>query len=234
MRRDLSLSPRVEEKRELKVIELPVQFSLKEIKEHFEESLNEVKAQYPVADLLNKNGNENDGKTIWRSQVVLAEGLLDFFIHEMSKFCLFKMFTGQWSKSEKYYRFMVPMSKVEDAINTVNSKDWFFDYLNDRFSRDVFLSHESMKDQLNLIGIDFSKTMKRAFSKESDDPLKHGKQVVIDLFQRRNDIAHQNDRSHASAKKQDITKEFVEKYITNIELIVNAIYDIALDNDIIK
>ena len=234
MRRDLSLSPRVEEKRELKVIELPIQFSLKEIKEHFEESFNEVKAQYTVADLLNKNGNENDGKTIWRSQVVLAEGLLDFFIHEMSKFCLFKMFTGQWSKSEKYYRFMVPMSKVEDAINTVNSKDWFFDYLNDRFSRDVFLSHESMKDQLNLIGIDFSKTMERAFSKESKDPVKYGKQVVIDLFQRRNDIAHQNDRSHASAKKQDITKEFVEKYITNIELIVNAIYDIALDNDIIK
>lgn len=234
MRRDLSLSPRVEEKRELKVIELPIQFSLKEIKEHFEESLNEVKAQYTVADLLNKNGNENDGKTIWRSQVVLAEGLLDFFIHEMSKFCLFKMFTGQWTKSEKYYRFMVPMSKVEDAINTVNSKDWFFEYLNDRFSRDVFLSHESMKDQLNLIGIDFSKTIERAFSKESKDPIKYGKKVVIDLFQRRNDIAHQNDRSHASAKKQDITKEFVEKYITNIELIVNAIYDIALDNDIVK
>ena len=234
MRRDLSLSPRVEEKRELKVIELPIQFSLKEIKEHFEESLNEVKAQYTVADLLNKNGNENDGKTIWRSQVVLAEGLLDFFIHEMSKFCLFKMFTGQWTKSEKYYRFMVPMSKVEDAINTVNSKDWFFEYLNDRFSRDVFLSHESMKDQLNLIGIDFSKTMERAFSKECKDPVKYGKKVVIDLFQRRNDIAHQNDRSHASAKKQDITKEFVEKYITNIELIVNAIYDIALDNDIVK
>ena len=234
MRRDLSLSPRVEEKRELKVIELPIQFSLKEIKEHFEESLNEVKAQYTVADLLNKNGNENDGKTIWRSQVVLAEGLLDFFIHEMSKFCLFKMFTGQWTKSEKYYRFMVPMSKVEDAINTVNSKDWFFEYLNDRFSRDVFLSHESMKDQLNLIGIDFSKTMERAYSKESKDPIKYGKKVVIDLFQRRNDIVHQNDRSHASAKKQDITKEFVEKYITNIELIVNAIYDIALDNDIVK
>lgn len=234
MRRDLSLSPRVEEKRELKVIELPIQFSLKQIKEHFEESLNEVKAQYTVADLLNKNGNENDGKTIWRSQVVLAEGLLDFFIHEISKFCLFKMFTGQWTKSEKYYRFMVPMSKVEDAINTVNSKDCFFEYLNDRFSRDVFLSHESMKDQLNLIGIDFSKTMERAFSKESKDPIKYGKKVVIDLFQRRNDIARQNDRSHASAKKQDITKEFVEKYITNIELIVNAIYDIALDNDIVK
>ena len=234
MRKDLSLSPRVEDKRELKVIEVPIQFSLEEIKLHFEESLNEVKAQYSVADLLNKNGNDIDGKTIWRSQVVIAEGLLDFFIHDMSKFCLFKMFTGQWNKSEKYYKIMVPMSKVEDAINTVNSKDWFFNYLNDRFSRDVFLSHESMKDQLNLIGIDFTKTMEKAFSKESNDPVKYGKQVVIDLFQRRNDIAHQNDRSHASAKKQDITKDFVENYITNIELIVNAIYDIALNKDVIQ
>nr|WP_298054727.1 hypothetical protein [uncultured Lachnoanaerobaculum sp.] len=42
MRRDLSLSPRVEEKRELKVIELPVQFSLKEIKEHFEEYITNI------------------------------------------------------------------------------------------------------------------------------------------------------------------------------------------------
>ena len=234
MRKDLSLSPRVEDKRELKVIEVPIQFSLEEIKLHFEESLNEVKAQYSVADLLNKNGNDIDGKTIWRSQVVIAEGLLDFFIHDMSKFCLFKMFTGQWDKSEKYYKIMVPMSKVEDAINTVNSKDWFFNYLNDRFSRDVFLSHESMKDQLNLIGIDFTKTMEKAFSKESNDPVKYGKQVVIDLFQRRNDIAHQNDRSHASAKKQDITKDFVENYTTNIELIVNAIYDIALNKDVIQ
>ena len=42
MRRDLSLSPRVEEKRELKVIELLVQFSLKEIKEHFEEYITNI------------------------------------------------------------------------------------------------------------------------------------------------------------------------------------------------
>ena len=51
------------------------------------------------------------------------------------------------------------------------------------------------------------------------------------MFQRRNEIAHQNDRSHASAQQNDITKEFVEDYISKIELIMNAIQDIAAEKD---
>ena len=226
MEKNLSLSSRIENVRSAKTIEIPVQFSLNEIKKHFDDSLIEVKAQYAVADTLSKSGNTNDCKTIWRSQVVLAEGLLDYFIHEMSKFCLFKMFNGELEKSEKYAGFMIPMSKLEGAIRLRNSTDWFFDYLNERFSRDVFLSHESMKDQLNLIGIGFSEAMKKAFPKEKEAD-KYGKKVVKELFQRRNDIAHQNDRSHASATQKDIDREYVEGYIAKIELIVNAIYDIA-------
>ena len=218
--RNLSLSPRKEEIRNIRPIDPPVQFSLEEIKEHFEESLSGIKAQYIVAESLHASGNHDDSKTIWRSQIVLSEGLLDYFIHEMSKFCLFRMFTDQWKKSEKYAGFMVPMSKVEEAITVSESKSWFFDYLNERFSRDVFLSLESMRDQLNLIGIDFVETMKNAFPGQNLD---YGKQVVKALFQRRNEIAHQNDRSHATGKQQEITKEFVEDYISKIEWIVNAI-----------
>ena len=95
MEKNLSLSSRIEDVRSAKTIEIPVQFSLNEIKKHFDDSLIEVKAQYAVADTLSKSGNTNDCKTIWRSQVVLVEGLLDYFIHEMSKFCLFKMFIGE-------------------------------------------------------------------------------------------------------------------------------------------
>lgn len=233
MRRNLSPSPRMEDVRSTKPIEPPIQFSLDEIRRHFEDSLFSVKAQYTVADIIKESGYDNDCKTIWRSQVVFAEGLLDYFIHEMSKFCLFRMFTGQWKKTEKYDRFMVPMSKVEDAIASTESKDWFFDYVNERFSRDVFLSHESMKDQLNLIGIGFVETMMKAFPEYNnrEDANEYGKKVVKELFQRRNDIVHQNDRSHASAKQKDITKEFVEDYIVKIESIVNAIYVIATEKD---
>ena len=68
--------------------------------------------------------------------------------------------------------------------------------------------------------------------RKEEESKKYGTQVVKDLFQRRNDNAHQNDRSHASAEQTDITKEFVEDYIGKIEKIVNAIQEIAVQKDI--
>lgn len=228
-KRDLSLTPRKENQREALPITPPVQFSLDEIMQHFVESMNSVKAQYNVADALVAEGNTDGCKTICRSQVVLAEGLMDFYIHEMSKYCLFRMFTGHWDKSDKYGAFMVPMEKVEEAIAATESKDWFFAYLNNRFSRDVFISKESMRDQLNLIGIGFSQVMVNAFPSDKEETsIKQGSQIVEDLFRRRNIIAHQNDRSHASAKQNDITKEFVSDCISKIEAIVNSIHIIAV------
>ena len=136
------------------------------------------------------------------------------------------------AKTEKYKSFQIPMEKVENAIAALESNDWFFEYLNKRFSRDVFLSCESMRDQLNLIGIPFNKAMEKAFpSRNEQEAIRIGKETIAMLFQRRNEIAHQNDRSHASAEQTDITKEFVEDYIAKIESIVNAIQAIAEETD---
>lgn len=230
--RNISLTPRAEAIRNARPVSPPVQFSLSEIKQHFIDSMTTVKAQYEVAASLESNGNIEACKTIWRSQVVLAEGLLDFYIHEISKYCLFRMFSGSWDKSERYNSFMLPMSKVEEAIAATESRDWFFEYLNGRFSRDVFLSCESMKDQLNLINIEFKAVMVKAFPRDNEGmSVEYGKGVIRNLFQRRNEIAHQNDRSHANAEQTDITKEFVEDYIGKIESIVNSIHEIAEEKD---
>ena len=226
--RELSLTPRAEAVREARLVVTPIHFTLEEIIGHFRESMESVKLQYEVADSLLKHGNEASCKTIWRSQIVFAEGLLDYFIHEMSKYCLFQMFTGQWDKSKKYDNLMIPMSKVENAINANNSGEWFFGYLNDRFSRDVFLAAEMMRDQLNLIGIDHASVMTAVFPMEKEqDSIKEGLRIIQEMFQRRNAIAHQNDRSHATAEQNDISKEYVEDFINKVELIVNAIWDIA-------
>ena len=142
------------------------------------------------------------------------------------------MFTGKWEKTDKYRHFMVPMERVEEAIAASESKDWFFDYLNNRFSRDVFLSSDSMREQLNMIGIGFPDTMMRAFPEHNQqEAVKYGVDIIKELFQRRNDIAHQNDRSHASAIQADISKDYVMDYIKNIEAIVNGIFQIAVDKD---
>ena len=142
------------------------------------------------------------------------------------------MFSEAWPKTEKYKSFQIPMEKVENAITASKSNDWLFEYLNKRFSRDVFLSCESMKDQLNLIGIPFNKAMEKAFPRENEQEARRiGKETIAMLFQRRNEIAHQNDRSHASAEQTDIAKEFVEDYISKIETIANAIHTIAEEID---
>ena len=231
-KRDLSLTPRNEETREQNVIVSPVHFPLTDIKQHFDESMQSVKEQFTVADNLLSEGNAEGCRIIWRSQIVFAESLLDFYIHEMSKYCLFRMFTGEWQKSEKYKNLEVKMSKVEEALSAKESDEWFFEYLNERFTKDVFLSGDSMRDQLNLIGISFGEAMHRAFHKDTINASdKYGYRLVKQLFDRRNKIAHQNDRDHSSAAQTDITKEFVEQYISDIEAIVNAINDIAKEKD---
>ena len=41
------------------------------------------------------------------------------------------------------------MEKLEECIKNPESVTWFVEYVNQKFSREVFLSYESMKDQLN-------------------------------------------------------------------------------------
>ena len=186
--RNISLTPRAEDTRDAYPVLMSIQFSLFEIKQHFTGSMDEIKAQFAVADGLKADENHKS--------------------------------------------FQIPMEKVENAIAALESNDWFFEYLNKRFSRDVFLSCESMRDQLNLIGIPFNKAMEKAFpSRNEQEAIRIGKETIAMLFQRRNEIAHQNDRSHASAEQTDITKEFVEDYIAKIESIVNAIQAIAEETD---
>ena len=74
--RKISLTPRKEDTREARP--MLVRFDLSEILQHFTESIDEIKKQFDVADELLHEGNEIACKVVWRSQVVLAEGLLDF------------------------------------------------------------------------------------------------------------------------------------------------------------
>lgn len=222
--RNLELTKRIEQVREIRQIITPMHFSPKEIISHFDESLTNIEEQYLIADELLNTGNEIACQIIWRSQVVLSEGLLDFYLHEISKYCLFQMFCGNWQKTEKFSNLMIPITKVEEALNTRESNEWFFDYLNIRFNKDVFLSAESMREQLNLIGVKFIDVVCNIFpDKTQKEANKLGVQMIKALFDRRNKIAHQNDRRHEDAKQSNITKEFVQEYISKIKILVNTI-----------
>jgi len=224
-KRNMDLNERIEARRDPHTVISPIQFELADIKKHFDQSLESIKNQYKVADSLKQDGKDDDCKNIWRSQIVFLEGVLDFYLHEMSKYCLYKMFKGEWEKSQQYQSLQIPILKVEEGIAAAESKEWFFEYLNGRFSRDVFLSLESMRKQLNLIGVGYGDVMHDAFQKDTiKESQKYGDEVVQNLFKRRNAIAHQLDRDHASAKQTDISKDFVEDRVLEVVAIVEAIH----------
>lgn len=227
--RNLSLTERNEEVRDKQIVVPIVSFSLLEIKEHFDRSITALEDQFSVADTLAAEGKMDACKDIWRSQVVFAESALDFYIHELSQYGMMKIFTGSWAKTPKYNNFQIAMSAVEKGINNPETNSWLEEFLNERFSREVYLSHDSMRNQMNLLGLNLTNIFESAFPKNENDPKPYrtGAKIVTDLFSRRNQIAHQSDRLHANAEKNDITKQFVQQCIAEIQKLVECMHNEA-------
>lgn len=141
----------------------------------------------------------------------------------MTKYSYYKMFTNEWEKTSQYKSFNVRMEIVEKGISSMDSKERFFENVNDAFTRVVFLSSESIKDQLNSIGIPFKDVMHSVFMEKTEEKsIKKAKSFLKDLFDRRNVIVHQADRNHDSANRNDIDRSYVENSIETIQKIANS------------
>lgn len=228
MNRNLDLSERVENVREQQGIRYIVHFNLQEIKDRFDESIQSIEQKFNLYDELMESGKVDEAKDILRSQIIFLEGVVDFYLHEMTKYSYFKMFSNEWDKTSQYKSFNVKMEMVEKGLNSPNSREWFFEYVTDSFKRIVFLSRESINDQLNAIGIPYKDIMHNVFVEKSENESKKiGDDFIRKLFERRNTIAHQNDRSHDSAIQNDIDKDYVEYNIETMKKIAHEIYVIA-------
>lgn len=222
-RRNLSLSPRAEGTREVRTVTV-VSFDLNEIRNHFDQSLAAINNQFEVASSLGSAGKPEDQKNIYRSQIVFLESAFDFYLHELTKYGLRKMLSGDWTKTEKYENLKIPMKCVERGLNDPSAIQWFVEYINEAYSRDVMTAYEYLKDQMNMLGISLVNILKDLFPKMSEP-----KKVISNLYDRRNQIAHQTDRAHADATQVDITEGYVRERIAEIKAIVEKLHQKALE-----
>ena len=228
--RTLLLSSRNEETRDKRTIQAVVQFSLIDIKKHFDESILSIEKKFEAVDVLKNAGNTVDAKDVLRSQIVFLESAFDFYLHEISKYALISIFNGKWSKTEKYNNYMIPMRYVETGLQNPESSEWLLDYINERMGREVYLSVDIMKEQLNLLGINFNPVLETAFpDPKAANSQSKGRTIIRSLFERRNCIAHQSDRSHANAEQNDISVEYVKQCIRDVKSIVSAIHQKAVE-----
>ena len=224
-----NLEPRKTNTREIK--ESPIlRFELQEIKSHFDEDIEVLNEQLLIYDKLNKDGNTKCASLILNSLIVLLESAFDFYLHEITKFGVTKIFENTWKKTDKYKNIKISIELVEKAINGTASEDWFYGYINENYASTTMVSFESLKDQLNLIGLEWKKVANECFyEKDSttkpEDKLKY---TINALYKRRNIVAHQSSRKHENAEHYEITKEMVTEFINNIKKIVDSIYNQAI------
>ena len=221
MQRNLTLNQRNENSRNKVIVKQKVvEFDLEDIKKHFDDNINNIEQTFGIVDKLIELNEEEKSKNIMRSQIVFLVSAFDFYVHELTKYGFIKMFCHEWESTNKYNEFQVDMSLLEQAINKPESYDWFLNYINERFKRITFMSYKQIREQFELLGIDLDSIMQKTFDKTN---YSNYKKVFKDLTDRRNEIAHQSDRSHYDAKQNTIFKHDVEEFIDFVKKIVEAI-----------
>lgn len=224
-RRNLSLSSRNENTRNKQAVRNAVRFDHGEIIAHFHEGLSSVKGQMALAHTLNEKGNKEASDSICRSQIVMAESLLDFYLHKISKCCLCEMYDGVRAQSEEYSNLRVSLFRVEEAIYSKASRGWLLDQITEDYSSACFLSERSMRRQLTVIGIPYKDMLERAFPDKSGD---QRAKIVSKLFARRNAIAHQGDRNHVDATLNQVDETYAIYCIDCVERIVASIHSLVV------
>lgn len=231
MSRDLSLK-RVEEKREKKPSQV-INFELDEIKNHFDENIIDIENQFEIIDRLDDEKDKEKIDCILRSQIVFLGSSLDFYFHEITKFGLMKIYEGIWEETSKYKNIEVNMEVLSRALRETENSEWFMEFINSKYASVTMMSWDSIKTQLNLIGLKAQNIAKDAFydrtsSEKVNDKIKRR---VGELFHRRNSIAHQFDRLHSNANRIEISKEIVVEFIEDVKKIVNAVHENAKNKD---
>lgn len=222
--RHLGLTPRSEASRERRPIHI-VSFQLDEIMLHFNENIENITNHFTLADQLWAENHSEAAKDIWRSQILFLESALDFYIHEITKYGMPKILNGEWMSTQKFENFRINLAVVIEAIRNPEDPSWFLESISQTYATVSFMSFTAIKDQLNLIGIDPKSVADDAFfhhgsAEKTVDQLK---KALDELYNRRNAIAHQSDRSHHDACRREIDKAYVVQAITTVQKIVTAI-----------
>lgn len=226
MELNVELQERKVNTKDKKVTEIVV-YQLEGVKKHYDENLELILKQFPIADQLLHEGKKEDAETIWRTQIVLLASAFDFFMHEIVWYGLDKIYDGDWSKTEQYQNLSIRLETLQTIIDNLDSKEWFVDYITNKYKTQTLMAFGDVRDHLNLIGVDVPNVADSAFYKKgcTVTPKLQMKEKLDGLYHRRNHIAHQSDRSERNAERKDISKEQVENYIKDINKIVMAIIE---------
>lgn len=200
-------------------------YQLDAIKDYYDENLELITKQFPIATQLEQEGNIDASETIWRTQIVLLSSAFDFFMHEIVWYGLDKIYDGEWPQTEQYKNLSIRLETLQTIMEDLDSKAWFTDYITEKYKTQTIMVFGDVRDHLNLIGVNVDDVAEDAFWQRgcTVKPREQMKHKLNKLYSRRNRIAHQTDRSERDAEREEISNGQVVAFIDDVDKIVVAI-----------
>lgn len=98
-------------------------FDLQPILDRFNANIDDIRNHFQTADdlLALQPPKQTAAEDIWRSQIVFLDSALDFYIHEIVKYGIVKMFNGDWAESTDYKKMKVRLSFAVDLAQNPSS-----------------------------------------------------------------------------------------------------------------
>lgn len=166
-----------------------------------------------------------DVSDLLRSQLVLAVSALDQLIHEMARLGMIDAAKGRRPKTDAYYRFLLPVTAVESAINGTEQEVWIGESVRERHSWQSFQEPDKIADAIRLISaIKLWETVGEELGL-SPQEVKTQLKLTVD---RRNKIAHEADMDPTNPGfRWPISASLVKDAVDFIERVAEAIFKVA-------
>ncbi len=199
----------------------------------FRDNINRINNRFEIVDLLSKHKKTKEANDILRFQIVFVMSSLDFFMHEIYSYGLLKIFKKETPKTRGYNNYKVPLKLLEQALYDSENIDEYlkqaFIDINDSYT---FMSSGRIRVLLNVITSEdeFSKVERALKNKKIIDNDKKLDNILDDIYERRNKIAHQTDIDHGDDDKNIIARSEVEYYIDVTTNFVEELYKIICLN----
>lgn len=162
---NLELEERKVDTKDKKTTEIII-YQVEGIKKHYDENLELIMKQFPIADQLVQESRKDDAETIWRTQIVLLASAFDFFMHEIVWYGLDKIYDGDWSETEQYQNLSIRLADLHLIMEDVDSKEWFVNFITEKYKKQTIMAYGDVKDHLNLIGVDIQNIANSVFYQE--------------------------------------------------------------------
>lgn len=212
-----------------------VKFSLDEIKKHFEDSISDIEEQFKTIDLLESKDKEKIDY-ILRSQIVFLGGSLDFYFHEITQFGIMQMYDEIWQETKPYKNINIKLGTILGVLKGEKDDSWFIEFINYEYSKISLISYDSIEKAMNMIGLHMYQIANKIYGEEIErkERVIKLKERMNRLCERRNCIAHQFDMFHENAEKKPIHINTVREFIEDAKEIVDVVYELMLEHDVVK